>query len=46
MPGHPNQSGHITRSTANVNWMPTVKVQLNVTCHSEDTAVRTLSVSK
>ena len=30
----------------NVNWMPTVKAQLNITCHSEDTAVPTQSISK
>ena len=31
MPGHPNQSGHITSSQQNVNWMQTMKAQINIT---------------
>ena len=46
MPGHLTQSGHITRSTAKCNWMPTVKAQINTTSDSEDSPVPTLSVSK
>ena len=30
----------------NVNWMPTVKDQINITSDSEDSPVPTLSVSK
>ena len=30
----------------NVNWMPTVKAQINITSDSEDSPVPALSVSK